>query len=70
MPPRVDALSEPEIRRITMLLSQTDMSISEIAERMQCSRSTVASVNRRFQIRDYAGLRSKWTVKVSMEQVR
>jgi hypothetical protein len=58
-----------EIRKIVHLLATTDMTIFEIAERMGCSRSAVASVNRRHQVREYAGLRSKWTCnlqKVSM----
>ena len=53
-------LSETELRRIIHLLNSTEMTISEIALRMGCSRSAVAAINRRFQIRDYAGLRSVW----------
>jgi len=53
-------LSETELRRIVHLLNSTEMTISEIAQRMGCSRSAVASINRRFHVRDYAGLRSVW----------
>lgn len=54
-------LSEAEIQRIIALLSTTEMSIGEIAQRMNCSRSAIASANRRFQVRDYSGRRSEWT---------
>jgi hypothetical protein len=55
-------LTDREVQRIITLLSSTDMTIAEIAQRMSCSRSVIISVNRRFQIRHYAGLRSMWTV--------
>lgn len=54
------AFSEAELQRIVSLLRSTEMTIGEIAERMRCSRSAVASINRRFQVREYAGLRSIW----------
>jgi hypothetical protein len=60
-------LSELQVRRIVSLLSSTDMSIAEIAERMSCSRSVIVSLNRRFQVRDYAGLRSHWTLRERVE---
>ena len=53
-------LSETELRRIIQLLNSTEMTISEIAQRMGCSRSAVASINRRYRVRNYAGLRSAW----------
>jgi len=53
------ALTEQEIRRIVFLLN-TDMAALQIAERMQCSRSTVISINRKFKVRDYAGRKSTW----------
>ena len=52
--------SEEEIQRIVSLLSGTDMTILEIASRMRCSRSAVASINRKWNIRIYDGLRSSW----------
>jgi hypothetical protein len=52
--------SEFEIKRIVMLLADTDMTIPEIAQRMSCSRSAVAAINRKFQIRKYQNLRSSW----------
>src|SRR5688572_1370180 len=47
------AFSETEIDKIIDLLSRDDMSIAEIAARMQCSRSAVAGINRKFQVRFY-----------------
>jgi hypothetical protein len=59
-----NALSQSEIRTIISLLKSTDMSIGDIAERMTCSRSAIAAVNRRFNVRDYAGQRSHWSVTI------
>jgi predicted transcriptional regulator len=56
------ALSEQEVRKILQLLSTTDMSIGDIAKRMGCSHSVVVSINRKFKVRQYAGLRNKWTL--------
>jgi hypothetical protein len=49
-------LSETDIRRMVALLFTTDLTIAAIAERMSCSRSVVASVNRKFQVRIDPGL--------------
>ena len=57
------ALTEEAVEKIVTLLYATDMTISEIAQRMGCSRSAIASINRKFQVRDYAGLRSKWSLQ-------
>jgi hypothetical protein len=54
------AFSETELQRIVYLLRTTEMAIGDIAQRMGCSRSAIASINRRFQVREYAGLRSVW----------
>src|SRR5215475_12533734 len=54
-------ISEESIRQIVHLLSSTEMSAREIAERMSCSRSTIFSINRRFGVRHYNGLRSRWS---------
>jgi hypothetical protein len=59
-------LSGESIRQIVYLLSTTEMALSEIAERMSCSKSTISSVNRRFQVRLYNGLRSSW-LKADLE---
>src|SRR5215472_5349071 len=54
------SLSQDEVRKIILLLSETDMTIPEIATRMGCSRSAIASINRRCKVRLYNGLRSSW----------
>jgi len=54
------SFTNEEVQRILSLLSLTDMTIPEIAARMGCSRSGVASVNRKFRVRDYGGLRATW----------
>jgi DNA-binding CsgD family transcriptional regulator len=48
------------IRQVIHLLTSTEMTVKEIAERMSCSRSVVRSINRKFQIREYNGRRSRW----------
>ena len=53
-------LNEAEIRRIVWLLSETDLSIIDIAARMGCSRSAIISINRKCKVRLYNGARSTW----------
>jgi transcriptional regulator GlxA family with amidase domain len=55
-------LSQEEIKRIKYLLGSTDMTLQEIATRMGCSKSSVVNINHAFQIRDYHGRRSFWSV--------
>jgi hypothetical protein len=55
-------LTELEIRKIVYLLSQTDLPNSDIAKRMGCSKSSVVSINRRYQIRQYNNHRNTWTM--------
>jgi len=54
--------SDDELKRIIMLLRESEMSLPEIADRMNCSRSAVAAINRKFQIRLYGGRRSHWNL--------
>jgi len=54
--------SKDELKRIVMLLRESDMTLPEIADRMRCSRSAVAAINRKFQIRLYEGKRSQWSL--------
>jgi transposase len=56
------ALPEIQIKKIQTLLASTNMSLPEIAERIGCSRSTVVTINRKYQIRNYGGSRSKWAL--------
>jgi hypothetical protein len=54
------SMAQERVQRIIDLLSSTEMSVAEIAERMACSRSVVIAINRRFQVRDYSGFRTRW----------
>jgi DNA-directed RNA polymerase specialized sigma subunit len=54
------AFRQEEIQRILSLLAETDMTISEIAARMRCSRSAVIAANRKWKVRAYYGLKSTW----------
>jgi ribosomal protein L10 len=36
------------------------MTIREVAERMSISKSAVFAINRRFHVREYDGLRTRW----------
>jgi hypothetical protein len=54
--------SKDELNRIVMLLRDSEMTLPEIADRMRCSRSAVAAINRKFQIRLSGGKRSQWTL--------
>jgi len=51
------------VQRIVSLLSTTDMTITEIAQRMSCSKSAVLSINRKKQIRSYEGHHSSWRLR-------
>jgi len=62
------SFQETEIRRILQLLATTEMTIGEIAQRTGCSRGAIVSINRRFQVRDYAGQRSTWAVTPAFRQ--
>jgi len=48
-------LSEDNVIRIVHLLSSPEMDIPSIAQRMRCSRTTVAQINRKCDIRYYGG---------------
>jgi len=55
-------LHDFQVHRIVSLLSRTDMTFAEIAQRMGCSHAVVAAINRRYEVRDYAGRRNQWIV--------
>lgn len=57
------SFTDKQLVKIIRLLSSTDLTINQIAERMGCSRSAVVGINRRHAIRDYSGQRSRWTVR-------
>jgi hypothetical protein len=52
--------SQAALDRIIGLLAETDMSLSDIALRMRCSRSAINAVNGKYRIRHYEGRRSHW----------
>ena len=54
------ALEDFEIQKVVNLLAGTDMSLQDIAARTGHSRGAIAAINRRFQVRDYAGHRTSW----------
>jgi len=51
-----------EVEKILRLLRLTDMTLMEIALRMQCSHSAIAAINRKHGVRSYGGRRSQWHV--------
>ena len=57
------SFSAEELNQIVALLRDSELSLAEIAVRMTCSRSAVASVNRKFQVRLYAGKRHQWSLE-------
>jgi hypothetical protein len=59
-----------ELKRIVLLLHETDMTLSEIAGRMRCSRSAIASINRRFSVRAYDGKRTQWVLVDAMASLQ
>ena len=61
------SFSDDQLIRIIRLLSSTDMTINQIAERMGCSRSGIVGINRKHAVRDYSGMRSQWTVRLAQD---
>jgi transposase-like protein len=59
MAPRERRITEEKTQRIAKLLSETEMTVSEIAARMQCSRSVVNAINRKWKVRVSDHRRSK-----------
>jgi DNA-binding MurR/RpiR family transcriptional regulator len=53
-------ISDKSIRQVVHLLASTEMTVREIAERMGYSKSAVITINRKFQVRKYDGLRTRW----------
>jgi hypothetical protein len=56
------SLSEEQVQKIIRLLVSTDMTICDIAKRMGCSHSVIVSINRKYRIRQYGGMRREWTL--------
>ena len=55
-------LSEQEVHKIVALIEKTDMSLTDVARRMDCTRSVVSKINKQFGVRSYEGKRSHWKV--------
>ena len=53
-------MAQESIQRIIHLLASTEMTVAEVADRMTCSKSVVIAINRKFQVREYSGLRTRW----------
>jgi hypothetical protein len=56
------SLDDFQVHRIVSLLARTEMSLADIAQRMGCSHAVVASINRRYEVREYDGHRTTWTL--------
>jgi hypothetical protein len=54
--------STERVEKIKGLLATTDLSLAEIAERMDCSRAAVAAINTKYRIRIYGKHRNTWTL--------
>ena len=52
--------SVQEIERIKYLLGTTELTLQEIATRMDCAKSSIVAINQNFQIREYRGRRRSW----------
>jgi hypothetical protein len=62
-----------EVERIKFLLGSTDLAIQDIAVRMDCAKTTIVKLNRKFRIREYRGRRSFWNLPaggVTQGQIR
>jgi hypothetical protein len=57
-------LSEDEIKNIKRLLATTELSLQGIGARMNCAKTTIAAINRKYGIRAYNGRRSAWMVNL------
>ena len=60
-------LSQEEIAKIKLLLVGTEMSFGDIAVRMNCAKSSIISINRKYQIRLYNGCRTRWTFAAPLQ---
>ena len=63
------SFSEEELNRIVTLLHDSELSLAEIGKRMQCSRSAVAAINRKFQVRMYGGKRNQWNLGIEGQMI-
>ena len=52
--------TDEQVLRVQYLLAKTEMTIHEIAVRTGSSVSSIAAINRRFDVRRYNGKRARW----------
>ena len=52
--------TEEQVLRVKHLLAKTEMTIHEIALRTGASESSIAAINRRYDVRRYNGKRARW----------
>jgi hypothetical protein len=57
--------STQEIERIKSLLRSTDLTLEEIATRMDCAKSSIVIINQTHQIREYRGRRRYWDLQTA-----
>jgi hypothetical protein len=55
-------LNQDALEKIIILLRESELPMSAIAARMSCTRASISAVNRKWQIRNYKGLRSRWVL--------
>ncbi len=56
-------LAKDDIGRIRMLLEDSDLPMSMIAEQMDCTRASITRINGEFECRSGNGPRSNWTTE-------
>ena len=54
--------STETIGKIKRLLAATDVSLADIADRMECSKSAITSINSKYGVRIYGNKKNRWTV--------
>jgi hypothetical protein len=61
--------STHEIDRIKTLLRSTELTLEEIATRMDCAKSSIVIINQTHHIREYRGRRRNWDCAVVEQTV-
>ena len=61
--------STEELDKIKYLLSSTDLTLQEIAMRMDCAKSSVVTINQNSHIREYRGRRRYWVCSTAQEMI-
>ena len=61
--------STEELDKIKYLLSSTDLTLQEIAMRMDCAKSSVVTINQNSHIREYRGRRCFWVCSTAQDMI-